>query len=87
MKTDIHPELNTAKVVCTGCGNEFETLSVEKTISVTICNNCHPFFTGTNKLVDTEGRIEKFKRRQKQSQDKKEQHQQKKKQKEESDKK
>lgn len=69
MKTDIHPNLKLAKVVCTGCGNEFETLSVKENITVSICNACHPFFTGTKKLLDTEGRIQKFERRYKQAQE------------------
>ena len=63
MKTGIHPNLKLAKVICTGCGNEFETLSVKETITVSICSNCHPFFTGTKKLLDTEGRVQKFERR------------------------
>ena len=60
MKKDKHPKLKNAKVVCTGCGNNFETLSVKELITVTVCNECHPFLTGAKKLVDTEGRIEKF---------------------------
>lgn len=82
MKAEIHPELKEAKVKCTGCGNEFATLSVLEEIEVGICSNCHPFFTGTKKLVDTEGRIDKFKRRQKDSQDKQQKHQDKKNKKE-----
>lgn len=82
MKQDIHPELKNVKVLCTGCNNEFETLSVKDSITVAICSNCHPFFTGTNKLVDTEGRIAKFKRREQESRQKKEQHSKKKKQQE-----
>lgn len=72
MKSDIHPELKDAKVKCTGCGNEFTTLSVLSEIEVGICSNCHPFYTGTKKLVDTEGRIDKFKRRQQDAKDKQE---------------
>lgn len=63
MKAGIHPELKNTKVICTGCGNEFETLSVKDTITVSICSNCHPFYTGTKKLLDTEGRLEKFMKR------------------------
>lgn len=63
MKASIHPDMKLSKVVCTGCGNEFETLSVKETITVSICSNCHPFYTGTKKLLDTEGRLEKFKKR------------------------
>lgn len=72
MKTGIHPNLREIKVVCTGCGNEFETLSVKGSITVSICSNCHPFFTGTKKLLDTEGRVQKFERRYKQSQEQQE---------------
>lgn len=70
MKPGIHPELKEAKVICAGCGNEFKTLSVREAINVGICSNCHPFFTGTNRLVDTEGRIDKFNKRYKLSEDK-----------------
>ncbi len=69
MKTGIHPDLKNTKVVCTGCGHEFETLSVKDQIVVSICSNCHPFFTGTKKLLDTEGRIQKFEKRYKQAQE------------------
>ncbi len=62
MKADIHPEYNKIKAVC-ACGNEFELGSVEKEMKVEICSACHPFFTGKQKLVDTAGRIEKFKKR------------------------
>lgn len=62
MKSDIHPNYATAHVRCT-CGNEFETRSVEREIHVEICSNCHPFYTGRQKLVDTGGRVERFQRR------------------------
>lgn len=64
MKKDLHPNVQEVTVTCTGCGTEFTSLSTNKEIKVSICSECHPFFTGTNKLVDTEGRIEKFRRRQ-----------------------
>jgi large subunit ribosomal protein L31 len=67
MKAGIHPNLKQTKVICTGCNTEFETLSVKDNITVSICSNCHPFFTGTKKLLDTEGRIQKFERRYKQA--------------------
>jgi len=63
MKTEIHPEYVTAHVRCT-CGNEFNTGSTQSEIHVEICSNCHPFYTGRQKLVDTGGRVERFKRRQ-----------------------
>jgi large subunit ribosomal protein L31 len=62
MKTDIHPEYVEAHVRCT-CGNEFTTRSTQPEIHVEICSNCHPFYTGRQKLVDTGGRVERFKRR------------------------
>ena len=61
MKKDIHPNYNDVEVVCTGCSAKFTTRSTMKVIRLTICSNCHPFFTGTEKFVDTEGRIDKFK--------------------------
>ncbi|UGS35044.1 50S ribosomal protein L31 [Capillimicrobium parvum] len=63
MKTGIHPEYVEAHVRCT-CGNEFTTRSTQNEIHVEICSNCHPFYTGRQKLVDTGGRVERFKRRQ-----------------------
>ena len=62
MKTEIHPEYVEAHVRCT-CGNEFTTRSTQSEIHVEICSNCHPFYTGRQKLVDTGGRVERFKRR------------------------
>ena len=62
MKTAIHPEYVESHVRCT-CGNEFTTRSTTPQISVEICSNCHPFYTGRQKLVDTGGRVERFKRR------------------------
>ena len=62
MKTGIHPEYHSVKATC-ACGSEFELGSVDSEIEVEICSACHPFFTGKQKLVDTAGRIEKFKKR------------------------
>jgi large subunit ribosomal protein L31 len=59
MKKDIHPEYFDARIVC-ACGNVIETRSTVPEIHVEICSNCHPFFTGKQKLVDTAGRVEKF---------------------------
>ena len=59
MKKDIHPEYNRVLVHC-ACGNEFETGSTVKEIKVEICSKCHPFFTGKQKLVDSTGRVERF---------------------------
>jgi len=62
MKQGIHPEYYKAKVRC-ACGNEFEAGSTLKEIKVEICSKCHPFFTGKQKLVDSAGRVERFKRK------------------------
>lgn len=60
MQKDIHPQTNLIKVTC-ACGNTFETLSTSKELKVEVCAACHPFFTGTQRFVDTTGRVEKFK--------------------------
>ncbi|MFP3928631.1 MAG: 50S ribosomal protein L31 [Desulfobacteraceae bacterium] len=62
MKKGIHPEYHKTKVRC-ACGNEFETGSTAKEIKVEICSQCHPFFTGRQKLVDSAGRVERFKKK------------------------
>lgn len=62
MKQDLHPELHLVTVTC-ACGNEFQTHSTEEDLRLEICSACHPFFTGKQKLVDTAGRVERFKRR------------------------
>jgi large subunit ribosomal protein L31 len=62
MKTEIHPEYVEAHVRCT-CGNAFTTRSTKSELSVEICSNCHPFYTGRQKLIDTGGRVERFQRR------------------------
>jgi len=62
MKEGIHPEYKTAVVTC-ACGNTFTTRSTLESIHVEICSACHPFFTGRQKLVDTAGRVERFRRK------------------------
>jgi large subunit ribosomal protein L31 len=62
MKTDIHPEYVDATVRCS-CGNTFTTRSTKPDLHVELCNVCHPFYTGRQKLVDTGGRVERFERR------------------------
>lgn len=61
MKANTHPKYHDVKVVC-ACGNTFTTKSTYKAdvMNIDICNNCHPFFTGKQKVVDTAGRVEKF---------------------------
>ena len=62
VKTEIHPEYVRSHVTC-ACGNEFDTRSTKPEIRVEICSACHPFYTGKQKLVDTGGRVERFRRR------------------------
>jgi large subunit ribosomal protein L31 len=62
MKQEIHPDYEKSIIKC-ACGNEIETRSTKKDIHVEICSQCHPFFTGKQKLVDTMGRVEKFRKK------------------------
>jgi large subunit ribosomal protein L31 len=64
MKKDIHPELHTLHITC-GCGAKIETHSTlaSKNINIEVCSKCHPFYTGQQKIVDTGGRVDRFKRR------------------------
>ena len=62
MKKDIHPEYVPATVSC-ACGNSFETRATKAKINVEICSSCHPFYTGKQKFVDSEGRVERFQRK------------------------
>jgi large subunit ribosomal protein L31 len=62
MKQGIHPDYQNVKVHC-ACGNQFETRSTSKDIHVEICAICHPFYTGRQKLVDTAGRVERFRQK------------------------
>lgn len=62
MKKGLHPELNVVTVVC-ACGNTFVTRSTTNELRLEICSNCHPFFSGKQKLIDTAGRVERFNRR------------------------
>ena len=62
MKQKIHPKYHQIDVRC-ACGNTFQTRSTASELKVEICSGCHPFFTGKQKLVDTAGRVERFKRR------------------------
>ena len=61
MKTGIHPTYHAKAKVSCACGNSFETGSTDEEISIELCSNCHPFYTGKQKLVDTARRVEKFK--------------------------
>jgi large subunit ribosomal protein L31 len=62
MKEKIHPEYVVATVHC-ACGNRWETHATVPDLKVEVCSNCHPFFTGEQRIVDTAGRVERFKRR------------------------
>ena len=62
MKKDIHPAYHQAKISC-ACGNAFTVGSTKEKLDIEICSSCHPFYTGTSKMVDTAGRVEKFKQR------------------------
>ncbi|MDX8413326.1 MAG: 50S ribosomal protein L31 [Mariprofundales bacterium] len=62
MKPEIHPEYKVSQVTCS-CGNVFETRSTKGDMQVEICSSCHPFYTGKQKIVDTEGRVERFYKR------------------------
>lgn len=64
MKADIHPEYRTIKVKCS-CGYEFETGSAlqEDSLTIEVCSNCHPFYTGKQKIIDTAGRVDSFNRK------------------------
>ncbi len=62
MKQEIHPNYKAATVHC-ACGEAFQTRSTKESIKLDICSACHPFFTGKQKLIDTEGRVDKFRKK------------------------
>ncbi|MEO5340740.1 MAG: 50S ribosomal protein L31 [Magnetococcus sp. MYC-9] len=63
MKADIHPDYHEVTYSCSGCNSTVTTRSTGKDLIVGVCSSCHPFYTGKHKLVDTAGRIERFKRK------------------------
>jgi len=63
MKTEIHPEYFMDAVVKCACGTEYKIPGATKEIHIEVCSNCHPFFTGNDRIMDTEGRVEKFRKR------------------------
>ena len=63
MKAEIHPQYYTDATVTCACGNSFTTGSTRKLLKVEVCSKCHPFFTGERRVMDTAGRVERFKRR------------------------
>ena len=62
MRKDIHPEYMEAKVIC-ACGNTFPTRATKSVLKIELCSKCHPFFTGKQRILDTAGQVERFKRR------------------------
>ncbi len=62
MKKGIHPEYVESTVSC-ACGNSFKTRSIKPVLKVDVCSNCHPFFTGTQRILDSAGRVERFRKR------------------------
>ncbi len=65
MKTDIHPEYTKTRVHCTSCNTDFETRSTAgEAITLDVCSNCHPFYTGRQRIMDTGGRVQRFRNRQ-----------------------
>ncbi len=62
MKQEIHPDYRVTNVTC-ACGNTFQTRSTKTNLRLDICSVCHPFFTGKQKLIDTEGRVDKFRKK------------------------
>jgi large subunit ribosomal protein L31 len=62
MKTGIHPEYGPAVITC-GCGNSWETRATKPELRIEVCSKCHPFFTGEQRIVDTAGRVERYRRR------------------------
>ncbi|MBH77703.1 MAG: 50S ribosomal protein L31 [Dehalococcoidia bacterium] len=62
MKTEIHPEYVDAVITCS-CGNRIETRATKDQMHIDVCSQCHPFFTGEQRIVDTAGRVERFQRR------------------------
>ena len=82
MKKDIHPETKDTTIEC-ACGKVFEVESTKEGLEVEICSNCHPFYTGKEKIVDKMGRVEKFKRKMERAQKEKEEKEKKEKKKQE----
>jgi large subunit ribosomal protein L31 len=62
VKADLHPVYKTLSVVC-ACGNKFETRSTSNNIHVEVCSQCHPYYTGKQRMLDTAGRVDRFRRK------------------------
>jgi len=63
MKEGIHPEYHELEITCASCGSSLPAKSTAPTIRLEVCGACHPFFTGTQRILDTEGRVERFKKK------------------------
>lgn len=63
MKDEIHPEYHSASVTCGGCGNSFTVGSTIPEIRINVCSQCHPFYTGKQRFVDSEGRVDAFRKK------------------------
>jgi large subunit ribosomal protein L31 len=63
MKKGIHPDYKDSTFTCAGCGTVYQTRSTIGDMTLAVCSNCHPFFTGRHKLVDTAGRVERFRQK------------------------
>ncbi len=64
MKAGIHPDIKKTKVTCLGCKTTFDTMSTVEEMNVELCSKCHPFYTGKQKLIDTAGRVDRFRAKQ-----------------------
>jgi large subunit ribosomal protein L31 len=62
VKANIHPKYETLEAIC-ACGNKFQTRSTMESVHVEVCSNCHPYFTGKQRLLDTAGRVDRFRRK------------------------
>jgi len=63
MKKGIHPNYIESTISCAACGNRFQTKSVKPVLKIDVCSNCHPFFTGQQRILDSSGRVERFRKR------------------------
>ena len=63
MKQAIHPIFVDSTVICASCGNSFKTMSIKPVLKVDVCSRCHPFFTGQQRILDSAGRVERFRKR------------------------
>lgn len=67
MRANIHPKTYTAHILCSSCGNKFQSLSTKEEVHVEVCHKCHPFYTGEQRFVDVRGRVQSFQKKQEQA--------------------